>query len=118
MKITEIKVSRKNSPLTRPLRISLGTITHSTSIVAEVMTDEGLRGIGEGAASAFVTGETMEGAQAALKMLEEALLGVDPTDEQLHELAEKCSHFRKRTIGCVKKLDVDDMYRIYKNALG
>ena len=45
-------------------------------------------------------------------------LGVDPTDEQLHELAEKCSHFRKRTIGCVKKLDVDDMYRIYKNALG
>ena len=45
-------------------------------------------------------------------------LGVDPTDEQLHEMAEKCSHFRKRTIGCVKKLDVDDMYRIYKNALG
>lgn len=45
-------------------------------------------------------------------------LGMDPTDEQLHEMAEKCSHFRKRTIGCVKKLDVDDMYRIYKNALG
>ena len=45
-------------------------------------------------------------------------LGVDPTDEQLHEMAEKCSHFRKRTIGCVKRLDVDDMYRIYKNALG
>ncbi len=45
-------------------------------------------------------------------------LGVNPTDEQLHEMAEKCSHFRKRTIGCVKKLDVDDMYRIYKNALG
>ena len=45
-------------------------------------------------------------------------LGVDSTDEQLHEMAEKCSHFRKRTIGCVKRLDVDDMYRIYKNALG
>ena len=45
-------------------------------------------------------------------------LGVNPTDEQIHEMAEKCSHFRKRTIGCVKKLDVDDMYRIYKNALG
>ena len=36
----------------------------------------------------------------------------------IREMAEKCSHFRKRTIGCVKKLDVDDMYRIYKNALG
>ena len=45
-------------------------------------------------------------------------LGVNPTDEQIHEMAEKCSHFRKRTIGCVKKLDVDDLYRIYKNALG
>ena len=45
-------------------------------------------------------------------------LDIDPTDEQVHELAEKCSHFRKRTIGCMKKLDVDDMYRIYRNALG
>ncbi len=44
-------------------------------------------------------------------------LGIEPTDEQLKELAEKCSHFRRRTVGCVKKLDVEDMYRIYKNAL-
>lgn len=44
-------------------------------------------------------------------------LGIEPTEEQLKELAEKCSHFRKRTVGCVKKLDVEDMYRIYKNAL-
>ena len=44
-------------------------------------------------------------------------LGIEPTVEQLRELAEKCSHLRKRTVGCVKKLDVDDMYQIYKNAL-
>lgn len=43
-------------------------------------------------------------------------LGIDPTDEQLREMAEKCSHFRKRTIGCVKKLDVEDMYEIYYHA--
>ena len=45
-------------------------------------------------------------------------LGVEPTEEQFRELAEKCSHFRKRTIGCVKRLDVDDIYQIYKNARG
>lgn len=43
-------------------------------------------------------------------------LGIEPTEEQLNILAEKCSHFRKRRIGCIKKLDRDDMYQIYKNA--
>ena len=38
------------------------------------------------------------------------------TEDQCHELAEKCSHFGKRTIGVVKKLDKEDMYQIYKNA--
>ena len=38
------------------------------------------------------------------------------TEEQCHELAEKCSHFGKRTIGVVKKLDKEDMFQIYKNA--
>lgn len=45
-----------------------------------------------------------------------AELGVDPTEEQMRELAEKCSHFRKRTIGCIKKLSCEDMYNIYKIA--
>ena len=45
-------------------------------------------------------------------------LGIDPTEEQMREMAEKCSHFRKRTVGCVKKLDVNDMYEIYRNAKG
>ena len=43
-------------------------------------------------------------------------MGIDLTEEQMRELAEKCSHFGKRTIGCVKKLDKEDMYQIYKNA--
>lgn len=38
------------------------------------------------------------------------------TEEQCHELAEKCSHFGKRTVGIVKKLDKNDMCQIYKNA--
>lgn len=43
-------------------------------------------------------------------------MGIDLTEEQIRELAEKCSHFGKRTIGCVKKLDKEDMYQIYNNA--
>ena len=39
-------------------------------------------------------------------------------EEQLKELAMKCSKFETRTIGCIKKLDREDMYRIYKNARG
>lgn len=45
-------------------------------------------------------------------------MGIDLTEEQIAELAEKCSHFGKRTIGCVRKLTKEDMYQIYKNARG
>ena len=43
-------------------------------------------------------------------------MDVDLTEEQMRELAEKCSHFGKRTVGCVKKLDKEDMYQIYRKA--
>lgn len=43
-------------------------------------------------------------------------LGVEPTEEEYKELAEKCSFFGKRTIGVVKKLTKEDIYKIYKNA--
>lgn len=92
MKITGFLISRKNSPLTRPLVISLGAITHSTSVVVEIQTDEGITGIGEGAASTFVTGETMDGAEAVLKSFEKALIGTDPGDiEKVHRIMERTS---------------------------
>ena len=43
-------------------------------------------------------------------------MGIEMTEEQMQELAEKCSFFGKRTIGCVKKLNKDDIYQIYRNA--
>lgn len=45
-------------------------------------------------------------------------MGIETGEDQMKELAEKCSHFGRRTIGCIKKLDKEDMYRIYKNARG
>lgn len=62
--------------------------------------------------------EAMEDFYRSIKMpisLEE--LGVKPTEEQLREMAEKCSFWGKRTIGGVKALDKEDMYRIYRNAV-
>ena len=44
------------------------------------------------------------------------VMGVEPTEEQISRLAEKCSFFGKRTIGIVKKLDRTDMEAIYRAA--
>lgn len=43
-------------------------------------------------------------------------LGLSPTSEELSEMAEKCSFWGKRTVGCVKSLDKEDIYRIYQEA--
>lgn len=92
MKITRFKIERMDSPLTRPLVISLGTITHSTSVVLTIETDDGICGVGEGAASVFVTGETMDGVEAVLRKFEQALIGTNPTDiEKVHRMMENSS---------------------------
>lgn len=43
-------------------------------------------------------------------------LGIELTDEQIHELAYKCSFKNTRTIGNFKILNMDDMERIYTMA--
>ena len=40
-------------------------------------------------------------------------MGILLTEEQMRKLAEKCGHFGRRTVGCVKKLTEEDMYQIY-----
>ena len=71
--------------------------------------------------------DDMETAQKGVEKMEEFYRQIDMpvsirdmeielTEEQMRELAEKCSHFGKRTIGCVKKLDKEDMYQIYRKA--
>ena len=73
------------------------------------------------------TADDMETAQKGVEKMEEFYrqidmpvsirdMGIELTEEQMRELAEKCSHFGKRTIGCVKKLDKEDMYQIYRKA--
>lgn len=45
-------------------------------------------------------------------------LGVDPTDEEIEELAEKATFFGKRTIGSFQILDKEDIVAIYTAARG
>lgn len=45
-----------------------------------------------------------------------AELGVNPTEEQIQELAKKCSFMGKRTVGTFKVLQIPDMEAIYRIA--
>lgn len=45
-------------------------------------------------------------------------LGIEATDEQILELADKCSYGNTRTIGIVRKLNREDMAKIYRMARG
>ena len=45
-------------------------------------------------------------------------LGIEVTDEQIEELAEKCTFFGRRTIGVVKALGKEDIMKIYAAARG
>lgn len=71
--------------------------------------------------------DPMETAQAAICRTEdffrcigmpvslgELMPGKTVTEEEIEELGEKCSHFRRRTIGSMKKLGKEDMKNIYR----
>lgn len=73
------------------------------------------------------TGDDMQTALKGINAMEEFFcsvglptslkeLGINPTEEQMRELALKCSFYGKRTVGRVKKLTQEDMYEIYKAA--
>lgn len=73
------------------------------------------------------TGNVKETAEKGIEAMEEFYrsihmptnlkeLGIEPTDEEIRELARKCSFDGNRTIGCVKKLDQEDIYQIYIKA--
>ncbi len=42
--------------------------------------------------------------------------GISPTDADLEDMAEKCTHYGKRTIGVLKSLNKSDILAIYKMA--
>lgn len=85
MKITKINVKQTEIPLKEPFRISLGVITSSHNALVEIQTDEGISGYGEGAPALFINGDTLEGTEKAIRIIEKELIGTDPMDiEKIH----------------------------------
>ena len=87
MKIERISIHAVNIPLVKPYTIStVGTVTHTASVVVELFCDQGLIGVGETDPHPMFTGESQQTVITALKEhLGPAVLGLDPLDiEGLH----------------------------------
>jgi L-alanine-DL-glutamate epimerase-like enolase superfamily enzyme len=91
MKIEKIEVAANKITLRKPFKIALGVITEVSNLTITVVTDTGEVGIGEATPEPLVTGETLEGCEAALNLLETALIGEDPRQlSRIHGLMNQC----------------------------
>jgi len=90
MQITDIRAEKMRFELVKPIVISLGTITHGETVMVKVSTDEGICGYGEGAGTTFVTGETNDTVLAAVELLRQELVGLDPLSiEHIHRVMDR-----------------------------
>lgn len=81
MKIVDVRSTIVSLPRRRPLVTSYGASPDTTTVVAQVYTDEGITGIGQTVASAPFFGDTAEAIKANIdKYLRPALVGEDPFD--------------------------------------
>lgn len=78
MKITDIKIEKIKLKLKEPFKVAFAVIEYSEDLIVKITTDEGITGFGEASPIQFVTGETVDTAYAALKLLKEVLIGEDP----------------------------------------
>ncbi|MFG2007233.1 mandelate racemase/muconate lactonizing enzyme family protein [Spirillospora sp. NPDC048911] len=86
--ITAIRTRVVRAPYRRPFQISSGISTELISLVAEVETAGGARGVGETSPMTAYTGETLAGVTAAIEdHLTPALVGLDPLDRAGAHLA-------------------------------
>ena len=72
MKVTGIKLTHVTVPMEAPLRWSMGVETGTTRAIIEVITDEGITGIGE-----TYGGKVME---HAIEVAKPYILGLDPLE--------------------------------------
>lgn len=79
MKISDLKATALNIPRQNRLTTSYGSIDFAPTILIELLTDEGITGIGQVSVDAPFYGETMEGMLANIRThLAPALIGEDP----------------------------------------
>lgn len=78
MKITDIQAKIFSLKLKQPVKVALGEIAQSDTVIVRIQTDAGLCGFGEGSGIPFVTGETCDDILLAVALLRNELLGLDP----------------------------------------
>ncbi len=79
MKITELKATAINIPRANRLTTSYGSIDYAQTLLIEILTDEGVNGIGQVSVDAPFYGETAEGMLANIRTyLAPALQGENP----------------------------------------
>lgn len=83
MKITGIEVKKVQKKLIKPFKIAAGTSYYSNFIVVKILTDEGVFGLGSGAPSPRVTGETLDTCIEMIKYFGDQLMGFDPLNIEL-----------------------------------
>lgn len=77
--IAEVRVEDLAVPLLEPFSISLSTLHATANLLVRVVLDDGTEGIGEAAPWKELTGETQEGARAALARAGELMVGKPAT---------------------------------------
>ncbi|MEM3666020.1 MAG: dipeptide epimerase [Candidatus Bathyarchaeia archaeon] len=79
MRISRVEAVPFGVQLTEPFRIAFETITNTMGILVKISTDENITGIGEGAPTTLITGETQEGALVVVnRYLAPVLIGKNP----------------------------------------
>ncbi len=74
MKIINIDTQLLQAPLKTPFKTSLRTVTNLKDLVITIHTDNGMVGYGEGAATAVITGETLESMKGAIEQIKPLLI--------------------------------------------
>ncbi|MDO3408952.1 dipeptide epimerase [Saccharibacillus sp. CPCC 101409] len=90
MQIQSIEAKKIKLELLQPVKIAIGTLSRSETVIVRIVTDDGIVGCGEGSGVSFVTGETADTIDGAVRVLAEALIGRDALGiDRIHRIMDR-----------------------------
>ena len=78
MIITQVDIHTLNVPLTKPLKVAIGSIDSALNIAIKITTSTGLIGWGEASPCAYIVGDTQQTNYQTAQQLARLILGKDP----------------------------------------